>query len=200
MAKKPVKQIASAEEPPKPLVSVSSSSSRARVVVVQDPVNENSVQLSISDAVKQRFLAATQTTNWRASQELLAQVGRIVSRFSWITASEGLVAALELVEDLAPQGAAQSLLVMQMLSVHFAALSSLIKAALPDIDMAVAELYTNRATRLMRLYAQQSELLARLQGKITTQKVVVERIDIASGSQAVVGIVEAAKERGAGTR
>lgn len=40
--------------------------------------------------------------------------------------------------------------------------------------------------------------MARLQGRIATQKVVVERVDIAPGSQAIVGVVEATKGRGVG--
>jgi hypothetical protein len=104
--------------------------------------------------------------------------------------------ALEMISSLQPKDSVQAMLAVQMLGIHSAATAALAQTSTEGIDGELAELYINRATRLMRLFTTQAELMARLQGKITTQKVVVERIDMAAGSQAVVGVVETAKERG----
>lgn len=100
--------------------------------------------------------------------------------------------------SLRPTGAAQAMLAAQMVGVHRAAMRALVGAASREASFETVELKTNRATRLMRVYLQQAELMARLQGSITSQKVVVERVDIQPGSQAVVGVVEAGKTRGEG--
>jgi hypothetical protein len=127
---------------------------------------------------------------------LLAQV-QVTGR-AWVQPGEAfnaLETALEMVRSLQPKGSVQAMLAVQMLGIHSAATAALAQASTEGIDRELAELYINRATRLMRLFAQQAELMARLQGKIATQKVVVERVDIAPGSQAIVGVVEAAKNR-----
>lgn len=114
----------------------------------------------------------------------------------WTQAGDGAEAFAQTVgmlTSLNPKGALQAMLAVQILGVHAAAMTALTKAAAEGVDIEEAEQKINRASKLMRLFAQQVELMARLQGKITTQKVVVERVDIAAGSQAVVGVIEAAK-------
>jgi hypothetical protein len=48
-----------------------------------------------------------------------------------------------------------------------------------------------RATRLMRLFNEQVETMARLKGKGGQQRVVVEHVTVAAGGQAIVGIATA---------
>ncbi|MCA1586676.1 MAG: hypothetical protein LC791_18530 [Acidobacteria bacterium] len=47
-----------------------------------------------------------------------------------------------------------------------------------------------RAMRLMRLFIEQVDLMLRLKGKAGQQRVVVERVTVEHGGQAVVGTVE----------
>jgi hypothetical protein len=46
-----------------------------------------------------------------------------------------------------------------------------------------------RATRLMRLFNEQVETMAKLKGKGSQQRVVVEHVTVAAGGQAIVGTV-----------
>jgi hypothetical protein len=46
-----------------------------------------------------------------------------------------------------------------------------------------------RATRLLRLFTEQLEALAKLKGKTSQQKVIVEHVTVAAGGQAIVGVV-----------
>jgi hypothetical protein len=127
--------------------------------------------------------------------EILLRQGQVMNR-AWVEPGDAWQTALEMIISLQPKGSVQAMLAVQMLGIHSAATAALAQSAAADTCVEEAEAKINRATKLMRLFAQQAELMARLQGKITTQKVVVERVDIAPGSQAVVGVIEAAKERG----
>ena len=58
-----------------------------------------------------------------------------------------------------------------------------------------------RATRLMRLFNEQVELMARLKGKTSQQKVTVEHVHVHQGGQAFVGAVNTTKpDRGEGDK
>ena len=46
-----------------------------------------------------------------------------------------------------------------------------------------------RATRLLRLFTEQLEALAKLRGKTSQQKVIVEHVTVGAGAQAIVGVV-----------
>jgi hypothetical protein len=46
-----------------------------------------------------------------------------------------------------------------------------------------------RATRLMRLFNEQTETMAKLRGKTGQQRFVVEHVTVAAGGQAIVGAV-----------
>jgi hypothetical protein len=103
-------------------------------------------------------------------------------------------AGLEAIIAIAPKGPMQSMLAVQMLSVHLAAGKAMRQASSAAPEM--TELYINRSTKLMRLYAQQVELLARLQGKITQQRIVVEKVNVNDGGQAIVGAIGAGSGAG----
>jgi hypothetical protein len=50
-----------------------------------------------------------------------------------------------------------------------------------------------RATRLMRLFNEQVETMAKLKGKGGQQRVVVEHVTVTAGGQAIVGAVSTTK-------
>jgi hypothetical protein len=93
-----------------------------------------------------------------------------------------LRAFLEAVHELRPEGAMQAMLATQMVAVHFASMKMLTNGSLDDQR-------TNRVTKLLGLFSRQVELLARLQGKIAQQRVIVERVDVSAGGQAAIGVI-----------
>jgi hypothetical protein len=90
---------------------------------------------------------------------------------------------------IAPRNTKEGMLAAQMLATHNVALEQLRNAQLPGQPLEMAQVRMNSALRLMRLFIDQMEMLARLQGNLVQQKVVVEHINVEAGGQAIVGAV-----------
>lgn len=90
--------------------------------------------------------------------------------------------------SLKPEGGDQAMLVAQMVGIHRAAMRALRMAGSASATEDV-ETLTNRAIKLMRLFATQVELMARLQGTISQQRIVVEKVDVRDGGQAAIGVL-----------
>jgi hypothetical protein len=139
----------------------------------------NPLQLHLQKALSLRGATFTQLLAAQAT-EALTNTGFHEKR-DFIAATEALIA-------FQPEGAVQSMLATQMLGVHFTALKALRQAnqaATPEIQ----DRCMNSAVKLLRLFAQQGEVLARLKGQISQQKIIVERVNIEDGGQAIVGAV-----------
>lgn len=85
------------------------------------------------------------------------------------------------------EGGLQVMLAAQMIAIH----------KLQQTSMALAnglsygetsKYYTNTAIKLSNTFIQQANLLAKLQGGVG-QKIIVERVDVSHGGQAVIGTV-----------
>ncbi|MFL6353075.1 MAG: hypothetical protein ACJ74Z_14675 [Bryobacteraceae bacterium] len=100
-----------------------------------------------------------------------------------------LMIALETAITLKPRNAIEAMLITQITGVHAAVISALSKAGLKEQPYEIAELYTNRASRLMRLYVQQIEALSKLRGESGQSRVVVEHVNVNAGGQAIVGAI-----------
>lgn len=82
----------------------------------------------------------------------------------------------------------QFLLASQMLSIHNLQQKSMIFAnAFENLKM--QQYYTNAAIKLSNCFVQQANALAKLQG-VGGQKIVVERVDVHHGGQAIVGNIQ----------
>ena len=109
------------------------------------------------------------------------------------------LAAIGLIGELQPTNATEALLAVQMFGVHEAALLFLQRATLDGQTMEGSDANVLRATRLMRLFSEQVQLMAKLKGKTPQQKVTVEHVHVHRGGQAIVGAVSTAKtDRGEG--
>ncbi|HEM1533348.1 TPA: hypothetical protein U0Z67_000826 [Legionella pneumophila] len=84
----------------------------------------------------------------------------------------------------------QSMLVAQMLSVHELQQKTM-AFALSSSHIENKKDYTNLAVKLTNCFVQQANLLAKLQG-IAGQKIIVERVDVHQGGQAIVGTIQGA--------
>jgi hypothetical protein len=124
----------------------------------------------------------------RFAEMLVGQCSKLESS-AWATSDSALVIALESLFALGPRNATEALLCVQMLAVHFAATASLCTAAEQGHSIEVCEIYMSRATRLMRLFAQQAELLGKLQGITVQQRVSVEHVHVNAGGKAIVGLI-----------
>lgn len=88
---------------------------------------------------------------------------------------------------LETDGGLQAMLASQMLAIHKLQQNSM--AMTNGLSYSEAsQYYTNTAIKLANCFVSQANLLAKLQGGIG-QKIIVERVDISHGGQAVIGTV-----------
>ena len=104
------------------------------------------------------------------------------------------MAAFETLAELKPTNMSESLLAVQMIGVHEAAVRFLRNATIQAQTVEGQDINMLRAIKLMRLFNEQLEAMAKLKGKVGQQKVVVEHVHVHKGGQAIVGTVTAAKE------
>jgi len=103
---------------------------------------------------------------------------------------QSLVDGVGLLQEMEPQNATEAMLAIQMSGVHNAAVKFLRRATLPGQTLEGSDTYAALTTRLMRLFNDQVETMAKLKGKTRQQKVTVEHVHVHSGGQAVVGLLE----------
>ena len=100
--------------------------------------------------------------------------------------------ALKLLQQINPQNELEGLLAVQMFGVHEAAMECL-RRAVPIAEMPAArDSNLKHAVKLMGLFSRQLEVLDRMRGK-GQQKMTVERVNVESGGQAIVGQVDASR-------
>ncbi|CAM4488833.1 MAG: hypothetical protein LEGION0403_FIIPPAGN_00428 [Legionella sp.] len=85
-------------------------------------------------------------------------------------------------------GGLQSMLAAQMLSIHELQQRTMTYANGVD-HLELKKYYTNAAVKLSNYFVQQANVLAKLQG-VGGQKIIVERVDVHQGGQAIVGNIQ----------
>lgn len=126
-------------------------------------------------------------------------VNQVASMSVWggeKTDKEKGVAAVDLLEELRPANAAEAMLAVQAFSVHEASLLFLQRATMSGQTFAGSDANVLRAFRLMRLFNEQLDLMAKLKGKTSQQRVTVEHVHVHKGGQAIVGAVTAPRTGG----
>lgn len=89
---------------------------------------------------------------------------------------------------LGADGALQAMLAAQMLSIHELQQLATTYALAAD-DYEFKKYYTNATVKLANCFVQQAGMLAKLQGT-GWQKIIVEKVEVHQGGQAVVGNVQ----------
>lgn len=82
----------------------------------------------------------------------------------------------------------QSMLAAQILSIHELQQKSMVYAHAAD-DLELKKYFTNATIKLANCFVQQANTLAKLQG-VGGQKIIVERVDVHQGGQAIVGNIQ----------
>ena len=104
--------------------------------------------------------------------------------------SRHIGSALKLLQQIKPQNELEGMLVTQIIAVHEATVECLQEARLPLQTPAGRDTNLKHAFKFMGLFTKQLEALDRLRGK-GQQKMTVERVNVESGGQAIVGQVGA---------
>ena len=143
-------------------------------------------------AAAERLLAqATGVKDPDLAARIIDQVRRIQAVWPFGSANEAaqIQAAAEMMLEIRPESWMEALLATQTIGVHHAALSCVLRTALPVKSVEDVDVYARAATRLMRLFMEQVEVTAKLKGKTGRQKVTVEQVHVHEGGQAIVGAV-----------
>jgi len=179
-ARKPnLDSLATVDKPPTTQVTPSSQTIQARPPVSKE-ISE-AVEKALKDWLKRTF----GTEDEALQDRFLCQVINTVSDFAGreMKSFDHVAAALL---GIGPKDALEGMLAVQMLTVHTLAMECMGRAALKEQTDLGVEVNLNRATRLMRTFANQTEALGRYRGK-GEQKMTVEHIHVYQGGQAVVG-------------
>jgi hypothetical protein len=94
---------------------------------------------------------------------------------------------LALMYSIAPRDEIEAMLACQMVVAHVAAMDASRRALHVEQTAAGRVAYLGLTRTLMTLFAAQMDTLNRHRGKGTTQKIVVERVYVGPGAQAIVG-------------
>ena len=124
---------------------------------------------------------------------LLAQVVQLehddIRALSETQINKAFLDATAMLAELQPTNATEAMLAAQMIGTQRAAMRFLKRALLTGQTFEGVDANVLRATRLMRLFTEQAETMAKLKGKSGQQRVIVEHVNVGAGGQAVVGIV-----------
>jgi hypothetical protein len=148
--------------------------------------------LPIPSPTENRWNAMLGCKTSEVASALLAQVVKLehpAASYSEEHMHTLLVQAAAMLAELEPQTATQALLAAQMVGAQRLAMTFMERATLEGQTVAGADASVLRATRLMRVFMEQVETMARLKGKSGQQRVVVEHVTVAAGGQAIVGTV-----------
>jgi hypothetical protein len=140
-----------------------------------------------------KSMGGSNVMEWNAS------IANQVRQATWTHADEDRsrhdLAVVGALVGLKPQDEIEGMLCAQLLACHNLAMESYRRALHPDQTLPGREQDLNAANKLSRTYAALVESLNKHRGK-GQQKIVVERVDVHSGGQAIVGSVEAPLEGG----
>jgi hypothetical protein len=146
-----------------------------------------------------RFCQLTGMTTERGAELIFNQMMAIqVWQRGGGTRDEKALAAAEMLQEFAPANPTEALLCVQMFGVHEAATLLLKRATVEGQTFEGTDANVLRAARLMRLFNEQVELMARLKGKTPQQRVTVEHVHVHRGGQAIVGAVGRGEDRTGG--
>jgi hypothetical protein len=160
------------------------------------PANDSSEKRSA--AVKKLFCDAVGVTHEPIAEQLISQIANAMNHNAFPSDSEKITGALAMMQEIKPANVNEALLACQMIGVHHAAMKFLHRATLTEQTFEGTDSNILRATRLMRLYIDQLEAMAKLKGKIGEQKVTVEHVHVHEGGQAIVGAVVTPKPSNGG--
>ncbi len=151
------------------------------------PAPDETVNL---DDFRARFVAAFGTTECVIAEAFFQDLLNVFhtdpkKRLDAVTAD----LILALLHRIGPNDEIEAMLVCQMIVAHVASMDAARRALHVEQTASGRTAYLSLARKLMSLFAAQMDVLNRHRGKATVQKVIVEKVLVAPGGQAIVGAV-----------
>ncbi len=139
---------------------------------------------------REAFLNAFGTTDELVAQALYEQLLNALNSASGKSIDDANAnLGLALIRALSPKDAVEAMLACQMIVAHISAMDTSRRALHAEQTTGGRAAYLSLARKLMTVFTAQMDALNRHRGKGTTQKIVIERVFVAPGAQAVVGAV-----------
>ena len=151
-----------------------------------EPVLDETLDL---DEFRIRFVGAFGTTEQIIAEALFQQVVNALhpDPKKLLDAATNLVLAL--LHRIGPRDELEAMLASQMIVAHVAAIDASRRALHVEQTAGGRAAYLGLVRKLMTLFTAQMDALNRHRGKATIQKIVIERVLVAPGAQAIVGAV-----------
>lgn len=150
------------------------------------------------DELKAVTCKATGTRSYEVASRIVHQVANASVWPKPKNDIDHLITANATIREMAPQCLTEAMLASQMIATHEAATMFLWRATQNDQGTESIDANVLRATRLLRLFTEQLDAMAKLKGNSGHQKVTVEHVHVHKGGQAIVGAVSTAKGEGGG--
>jgi hypothetical protein len=109
-----------------------------------------------------------------------------------------LITASTAMKEIAPQTFTEAMLAAQMLATNEATAMFLWRATRDGQSPEVTDASVLRATRVVRLFVEQLDVMAKLKGNAGQQEFTVEHVHVHKGGQAIVGAVSTTMSEGGG--
>jgi hypothetical protein len=181
-------------------------SKKQALAVVTPPPQANGLQAAIAEAKSQKLIDgllkhSCEVTGARTGEFADRIIGQVAVSLVSPRPKGGpgaqVIEGFAAMSEMAPRNATEAMLAAQMMACHEAGLMFLSRATAGQYQDAI-DGDVLRATRLMRVFAEQLEALQKLRGKTGQQKVTVEHVHVHDGGQAIVGAVAARGPRKGG--
>jgi len=161
-----------------------------------EPALDETLEL---DEFRIRFVGAFGTTEEIIAEALFQQIVNALHpdpKKRLDAATVNLVLAL--LHRIGPRDEIEAMLACQMVVAHVAAMDVSRRALHVEQTAGGRAAYLGLTRKLMTLFTAQMDALNRHRGKGTTQKIVIERVLVAPGGQAIVGAVAKGGRGGGG--
>ncbi len=104
--------------------------------------------------------------------------------------------AISMLQGIKPTDEVEGMMATQMVATHNVAMDCILKAMIPNQTFEGRDQNLKHAAKFLSICLRQIEVLDKHRGK-GQQKITVERVNVESGGQAIVGHVEVGKAEGA---
>jgi hypothetical protein len=148
----------------------------------------------IIEETKEAYRKITNTSTTELAGHILGQMASVMVGHTFGGEVDRAFCVLSAMKDLKSGDLGEALLAVQMTGTHFLAVKFLRDAAFKEQTAEGCDANVLRATRLMRVFNEQLEAMAKLKGKTGQQKVTVEHVHVNAGGQAIVGTVTSGKK------
>lgn len=162
-------------------------------------VEPESEDLSLLAKFEAAFLDAFGTTERVIAEALYQQILGVLHADSTKPLDATIANfVLALLYRIGPKDELEAMLTCQMITAHVAVMDTARRALHVEQTSGGRQVYLSLSRKMAGLFAVQMDTLNRHRGKCATQKIVVERVYVAPGAQAIVGAVAGPSTRGSG--